>query len=248
MARHPDYRNCTLDIAEVHVGPRCRAIDPVRVVALMESIRLIGLKTPITVRFADMPDEDGVLGTTPILIAGAHRLEAMRQLGETKIDAVRDEDDEVEARLWEISENLHRAELLPVERAEHIDEWRRLTVERGSQAATPLGGRQPHDKGIVRTADALGVSEDTVRRAAKIVALPQATRDTARTEGWSQDKLLQATRPAKPAPLPPEPLNDFEAINKQVAAMMSAWNRAAPEAREKFLEQIDRPVMDRRFA
>lgn len=29
------------------------------------------------------------------------------------------------------------------------------------------------------------------------------------------------------------------------AALMSAWNRAGPEAREKFLETIDGPVFDR---
>jgi hypothetical protein len=33
----------------------------------------------------------------------------------------------VDARLWEISENLHRAELSALERAEHVDEWMTLT-------------------------------------------------------------------------------------------------------------------------
>jgi hypothetical protein len=47
---------------------------------------------------------------------------------------------ERDARLWEIAENLHRAELLPVERAERIDEWRRLTVEKGLQDVDPSGG------------------------------------------------------------------------------------------------------------
>lgn len=44
------------------------------------------------------------------------------------------------------------------------------------------------------------------------------------------------------------PLNDFEAKEKQVAALMSAWNRASPEAREEFMGRIDAPLMDRRYA
>src|SRR3954449_6897660 len=48
----------------------------------------------------------------------------VRQLGwETVPCIVLEEGQEREARLWEIAENLHRAELPAVERAEHIDEW-----------------------------------------------------------------------------------------------------------------------------
>lgn len=47
---------------------------------------------------------------------------------------------------------------------------------------------------------------------------------------------------------PAAPLNDFETVDKQVAALMAAWNRASKEAREDFLARIDAPVMDKRFA
>jgi hypothetical protein len=33
---------------------------------------------------------------------------------------------EIDARLWEIAENLHVAELTELERAEHVTEWIRL--------------------------------------------------------------------------------------------------------------------------
>lgn len=33
----------------------------------------------------------------------------------------------------------------------------------------------------------------------------------------------------------------------QVESLMSAWNRAAPAARERFLTIVDRPVMDRNW-
>ena len=42
------------------------------------------------------------------------------------------------------------------------------------------------------------------------------------------------------------PLNDEAAKEKQVAALMSAWNRASAEAREEFMARIEVPIMDRR--
>lgn len=41
------------------------------------------------------------------------------------------------------------------------------------------------------------------------------------------------------------PLNDEAAQERQVAALMSAWNKASAEARQEFLERIETPVMDR---
>jgi hypothetical protein len=41
------------------------------------------------------------------------------------------------------------------------------------------------------------------------------------------------------------PLNDEAAREKQVAALMAAWNRATSEAREEFLGRIEQPVFDR---
>lgn len=42
-----------------------------------------------------------------------------------------------------------------------------------------------------------------------------------------------------------EPLDDVGALEAQVRALMSAWNKASREAREEFLSRIDKPVMDR---
>lgn len=44
------------------------------------------------------------------------------------------------------------------------------------------------------------------------------------------------------------PLDDEDAKERQVAALMSAWNKASAEARQEFLERIDVPVMDRNAA
>lgn len=61
----------------------------------------------------------------------------------------------------------------------------------------------------------------------------------------------RAIKENKPTPLADDPLNDFEAKEKQVAALMTAWNKAGKEAREEFAERVgwgENLVMDRRFA
>src|ERR1700758_5090812 len=101
----------------------------------MESISRIGLKTPISVR-------SSAQGWT--LVAGRHRLAACIELGISEIPVVAETSSELEARLWEIAENLHRAELTVLERAEHISQWIRLRGESsegepGDQADDKLG-------------------------------------------------------------------------------------------------------------
>lgn len=41
------------------------------------------------------------------------------------------------------------------------------------------------------------------------------------------------------------PLDDEAAKERQVAALMSAWNKASSEARQEFLERVEMPVFDR---
>lgn len=67
---------------------------------------------------------------------------------------------ETDFRLWEITENLHRAELTMQERPGHIVEWVRLTDEKGQRKA----------------ARELGIAEPEVRRAAQIAALAPETK------------------------------------------------------------------------
>jgi len=100
-------------------------------------------------------------------------------------------------RAWE---NLRRAGLAPVERAEHIEEWRRLTAENIRQVAEKSQGR-PTTTGASATARTLGVSELEVRRATKIASLPPETRQQAREERWPASRLLAEATP-KPVMAP----------------------------------------------
>jgi ParB/RepB/Spo0J family partition protein len=98
---------------------------------LKESISRIGLKTPISVR-------SSVQGWT--LVAGGHRLAACIELGINQVPVVAETGSELEVRLWEIAENLHRAELTALERAQHISQWIKLKGGRGpgSPAIKPM--------------------------------------------------------------------------------------------------------------
>ena len=65
------------------------------------------------------------------LVSGRHRLEALRVLGyeEAPVRIVGFND--LQARLWRISENLHRNELTALQRAEQIAEYAQAD-ERGA--------------------------------------------------------------------------------------------------------------------
>lgn len=243
------------------VGPR-REVGEKAVEALSGSLEAIGLRQPITVRWCDrIEDADGGYA----LVAGRHRLEAAKRIGWTWIDAIVAEWDDITAEQWEISENLHRAELSDLDRKLQIARWTELEILKrdevsGHFAQKPQGGRP--EGGVSAASRELGIERTAVRRAVKIAgSLSGEAQDAIREAGLSNSQkalLAVASAPQteqvakvheiKAAKLAADPLNDFEAKEKQVAALMAAWNKAGLEAREEFLSRIDRPLMDRRYA
>lgn len=158
-----------MDVDLIHVSERQRKINDERVAALVASIREIGLKTPISVRLVekmDIPGEGEVHGV-PVLIAGAHRLQAMKALGSDSIEVIVLDASEADAQLWEIDENLARAELTTEEKREHLRRRKKLWEERlassGTQRpTTPKGGRPKEF--AADTADATGLSKRQINR------------------------------------------------------------------------------------
>src|SRR5690606_29992345 len=124
---------------------------------------------------------DGV----PVLVTGAHRLAAARQLGWERIPCVvMDTETEAQARMWEIAENLHRAELTALERSEHIGEYdKRADVveaeKRGRVAQVSKGGRGKKG-GKSEASRELGVDRRDVRRAVKVASLTPEAKEAAR--------------------------------------------------------------------
>lgn len=107
-------------------------------------------------------------------------------------------DNELEAKRWEIAENLHRSELTALERDQQVAEWIRLTEEAEKVAQdAPLKepGKGRGSKGGVRAAAReLGIDRDDARRAVKVSSLTDEAKETAREVGLDDNRsaLLRA--------------------------------------------------------
>ena len=113
-----------------------RAIDPEYVNRLAESIAEVGLLNPITVAV----DEVG-----HILIAGAHRLAAVRQLGWDEVACVVSDAEGLRAELATIDENLIRNELTKLEQGEALERRDEILTELGERAK--VGQGRPKENG-----------------------------------------------------------------------------------------------------
>jgi ParB family chromosome partitioning protein len=100
----------TLDLDTIDDSKRLRPVDPIYVSILAESIDENGQMTPIEVRPAG---KNGMYR----LIAGAHRVAAIRQLEQKTVAATIFEGSDNEADLREIDENLCRHDLNDLDRA-----------------------------------------------------------------------------------------------------------------------------------
>lgn len=212
-----------LRVDSIEIGERHRALSEDAVERLAASMKAIGLRSPITVRVVDdyVLADGEVCDGVPVLVAGAHRLAAAKSLGWSHIDCIDADDDAITAELWEIAENLHRLDLTKDQRDEHIRRYAELlrTREVSGQVV-----QQPNPKG--------GRPEGIASKIAKETGL------SART-------ITRALAP-KPAPRElVEVVDPFDAIIAQADAIVRAWNRACPEARQMALEQIDAPIMDK---
>jgi ParB/RepB/Spo0J family partition protein len=162
-----------IDLDGIAILPdRMRGLRQEVVDQLVESIRVQGLLHPIILR--PRPRAVGYL-----LIAGRHRLEAIRKLN--KIDAkqfpdsiwaeIRDGIAADQALLAEIDENLIRADLSPAERALHVGRRKELYEALHPETKQPAGpGRGKKnlaqiEHGFVRdTAKQTGKGRSTVQR------------------------------------------------------------------------------------
>jgi ParB/RepB/Spo0J family partition protein len=94
-----------------------RPIKKKKLRTLKESVAAIGLLTPIAVI--------ATVAGRFTLVAGQYRLEAARLLGRTEIPAFVIKSG-YKGKRWSISENLHRAELSALERADSLQAWEKL--------------------------------------------------------------------------------------------------------------------------
>lgn len=228
-------------IDDVVVGETRRELDRSAVNRLAESIEQIGLQHPITVREK---------GDKYHLIAGRHRLEACKKLGREHVPAIIVKMTNDEARLWEIAENLHRADLKKLERDEQVAEWIKITDKlHASQTATHRqAGQQPG--GINAAARELGIDKDDAHRAVKVAGLSDEAKDAAREAGLDDNRsaLLSASREQTPEAQVAKIINYEPRKDKdELAAVKAAYIKLSPDQQQAFRDWIDKPVMDQRF-
>jgi len=158
-------------IDAIAIGSTRRKVAPAKVKELMVSIETIGLRTPITVR-------PGKQEGRYVLVTGRHRLESYKRLGREQIEATVMAD-KLDADLWEIAENFHRAELTAMQRSVLVGRWVKLRAQkikrdqRDAVVSRPGGAKLPRNEGRPETgvraaARELGIAETSARRAVKI--------------------------------------------------------------------------------
>jgi ParB/RepB/Spo0J family partition protein len=238
-------------IADIAIPEKSRSIRHDTVDALAASMEQIRLRTPISVR-------NGKNGIQ--LVAGRHRLEAAKKLGWKRIDAIVMRDDKLDRRIWHNAENLDRADLTALERAEAVAQRAKDVAKKAAQDAHP-GGRQPHDKGVSKAAKAIGVSRDNVRRSKTIAAISSAAKEAAKDAGLTDNEAVLLKIAKEPTPdaqvlkvhdlakpkrtLKPDfsdkarkQLNRLKRTFAEATEHRRAWKRACQIARDRFIAHI----------
>lgn len=245
----------TMPVNGILVRQRLRVIDNHKVSELAASISLMGLKTPISVRvLPDYTDDDGKNWSgVPVLVAGLHRLEAVKSLRWEDIPSIVLEGDEIDAELWEIAENLHRSDLTVLERADHTARWVKLTEEKlgGATCATQLDSRgqrktpQQMPSGINAAVRDLGIDRTQAQRAIKIADLPIPAKEAARQAGLdnNQKALLRLVKSSDPI----EEVNNITEERKKhqsptkkspLSIIQNTWLNASQSERSEIVSWI----------
>jgi len=121
----PEYTMRTLKISDIIIRTRRRSANKTKVSALANEIESNGLLHPITVR---------PFGKQYILVSGFHRLQAYIESGREEIECKVLQCDDLQADLIEITENMVRNELHPIEIGENALRWIAILQVRGWRA------------------------------------------------------------------------------------------------------------------
>ena len=215
---------CLFEIVHIYVdaiqirGKR-RALNEEKVRAIAASMDRIGLQSPLTVQ---------IQKKRVFLVTGWHRLAAAKQLGWSSIPCVVLIREKTETSIWQIAENLCRAELTVLERAEYIDELRilvRKLIEEEEGQVAPPGGRQPKEFGIKKTAKALGLTKEEVRRSKAIAGIVPSAKAKVRKLGLddNQRALLEIAQASTPKA-------QLRAVKNIIKRKRAAYDRNAATA------------------
>lgn len=110
-----------IPVMDIDVGERLRPIDPAWAAALGQVIAREGQRTPI-----EVVNYKGKGHWDYTLVAGAHRLAAMALINQPTIEAIIVDATGIDRRMREVSENLWRRGLDPLDRAAFVAELHQL--------------------------------------------------------------------------------------------------------------------------
>jgi ParB-like chromosome segregation protein Spo0J len=241
-------------IKDIVVLNKRRPLVEKKLPVITDSMGKIGLQTPITVR-------EGKRGF--VLVTGLHRLEAAKSLGWTHIDCFIVTGDNT--NLWKEAENLHRAGLTALQRAQAVQRWERLIKQReAGEDETPKGGRQPSDKRLSKTAKQLGTSREAIRRSRAVASLSRKIQKVAKATGLDDNEAALLKVAKEPTPgaqakkvrelakrmrtgahsLSQEEVKQLKALKRTFAQALKfkkAWNNASADVRQKFIKTVLKP-------
>lgn len=229
-------------------------LDRAAVAGLIEALPAHGLLNPVTLR------RNGTHGFT--LVAGRHRLEAARQLGwetiparvlpgEAPADAVRTD------KLLRISENLHRRALTPLQRATMLKQYLDLTGRTCADAQVSRG--RGKKGGVSQIARELRISRREVDRSLAIANITEEAKATAVEVGLDRnqgallevaeapagEQLVRVREIAAQEAATPQSHDDPATYDDGFADLMHAWEKAGPQARQRFIAEIITPWLER---
>lgn len=239
-------RTLSVSTDSIEIGERHRSLNEDACARLMASMKEIGLKQPISIRIVDLMVIDGQeVEGAPVLVAGRHRLEAARRLGWSHIECFEVDDDALQAELWEIDENLIRAELSAAQWAEHLARRKEIWGLINASGTNCPTKRKFASETAERTG---GTKKDINRHIARAEKLGPDIRLVA---GTSLDKGVELDALAKMSAEERAPIiaravagehvrarRPQKAAGKQLEALKRAWREASPEARQMFLDSI----------
>ncbi|UGY28869.1 ParB/RepB/Spo0J family partition protein [Bradyrhizobium septentrionale] len=114
-----------ISIGKILIPKECGELDQRLAQEIAESLQIQKVLSPIIVRKVTVTKQ-GEQKSKIVLVAGAHRVEAAKLLGQDSIDCIFVDADDEQAQLIRIGENLWRKHLPVLKRSEDLVEWMEL--------------------------------------------------------------------------------------------------------------------------
>ena len=248
-----------IPIDEIDLSHTIRPYNAAVVSELAHSIRAIGLQTPLTCIVRDGQH---------VLVSGRNRLEALRIIGCEQAPVRIVDFDDVDAELWRLSENLHRAELTKLEYDKQVVRYAELlkakqageTAAQESETGLVPGGDKVRQLGAVsdgegisrqvgakvgrpesgnkRVARELNIPEQTVRRAYQTASLSPEAQEAAVDVGLDDNRSALLEAAKANSPKAQAAIIRGIAERKTLAVEPSTEIGAAPQQTAKPLRDL----------